>query len=122
MTVDTGGRNMSRRRSGIRIISDEPGCGPEAKRGDAVSIRCSITLSRGDLVFPEQSQTFTIGQRNMIAGLEYGVEGMRVGGRRRFRVSPHLAYRDVGVDGKIPPNAVLDFDVRLISVENRRST
>jgi FK506-binding nuclear protein len=46
--------------------------------------------------------------------LRYGIEGMRVGGRRRFRASPHLSYGEVGVPEMIPSNAVLVFDVKLL--------
>ena len=38
---------------------------------------------------------FVVGERNTIAGLPWGVEGMRVGGRRRLRVGPHLAYQEI---------------------------
>jgi FKBP-type peptidyl-prolyl cis-trans isomerase len=54
----------------------------------------------------------------VIAGLEYGIEGMRVGGRRRLRVPPHLGYRDKGMSGKIPPNALLFFEVELLEVRD----
>lgn len=45
-----------------------------------------------------------------------GVEGMQVGGLRRVRVSPHLAYGSAGVPGLIPANAVLTFEVELLEV------
>jgi len=61
---------------------------------------------------------FMIGRREVIAGLERGVIGMRVGGCRTLVVSPHLAYRDKGVEGSIPPNAVLRFEVELIDVKD----
>jgi hypothetical protein len=51
----------------------------------------------------------------MFAGLFYGVEGMRVGGRRRLRVAPHLAYREAGVPGVIPPDALLTVEVEIVS-------
>ena len=60
----------------------------------------------------------TVGERNIIAALSHGVEGMRVGGRRRLRVGPHIAYRGQGVPGVVPPNAKLTFDVELIAVES----
>ena len=65
-----------------------------------------------------QEKIFDLGRqpRNVIAGLAYGVEGMRAGGRRRIRVAPHLAYRDAGVPARIPANAVLIFDVALLHV------
>jgi FKBP-type peptidyl-prolyl isomerase-like protein len=51
----------------------------------------------------------------MFAGLFHGVEGMRVGGRRRLRVAPHLAYREAGVPGVIPPNALLTVEIEVVS-------
>lgn len=32
---------------------------------------------------------------------------MKAGGYRKVRISPHLAYRDKGIPGLIPPEAVL---------------
>jgi len=51
----------------------------------------------------------------MFAGLLYGVEGMRVGGTRRIRVAPHLAYREAGVLGVVPLNALLTVEVHIVS-------
>ena len=45
------------------------------------------------------------------------VEGMCVGGRRRLRMGPHLAYRDRGLPAVVPPNAKLTFDVELLAIE-----
>ena len=50
----------------------------------------------------------------MFAGLFYGVEGMNVGGTRRLRVAPHLGYREQGVPGIIPPNALLIVEVHIV--------
>ena len=63
--------------------------------------------------------TFTLGKRTVIAGLEYGVEDMCVGGKRSLQVSPHLAYREAGVPGIIPANAKLRFEVELLRAVRR---
>jgi FKBP-type peptidyl-prolyl cis-trans isomerase len=55
----------------------------------------------------------------VIPGLEYGVEGMRVGGKRRLRVGPHLGYREEGVPGVVPANAVLEFHVTLVGITSK---
>jgi FKBP-type peptidyl-prolyl cis-trans isomerase FkpA len=104
-------------RKGIEIESEALGNdrGRVARRGDTVTIRYQLFLNHGDLI-EQQETTFTLGQRQVIAGLEYGVEGMLVGGTRRFRIGPHLAYRDEGVSGTIPPHAVLIFEVELLEV------
>lgn len=103
-------------RKGIEIETDTLGTGQETARGDTVTIRYQLSLNRGEVIQCEEA-TFTVGQRRVIAGLEYGVEGMRVGGRRRFRVGPHLAYREAGVEGIVPPNAILIFEVELLAVQ-----
>ena len=51
--------------------------------------------------------TVVLGRRQVIAGVEHALMGMRVGGYRKVRVSPHLAYRDKGIPDLIPPDAVL---------------
>ena len=101
--------------SGLKIEEVSVGTGPVAEVGATVSIEWRGWLNRGD-EFGGGAESFRIGQRRLIAGLERGVVGMRVGGVRKLRVSPHLGYRDQEVGG-VPPNAVLNFEVKLLSVE-----
>jgi FKBP-type peptidyl-prolyl cis-trans isomerase len=108
-----GGGNV---KPGIDIESDEPGQGKVAERGKTVVIRYDGFLHRGDAFQENHVAELVLGKRRVIAGLEYGIEGMRVGGRRRFRAAPHLCYRDEGVPGVIPPNALLIFAVDLMEV------
>ena len=101
-------------RSGIKIISETPGEGGEIKKGDRLLVRYDIHLSKGDVVVEDGEMTYTVGDRNAIAGFRYGLEGMRIGGVRKFKASPHLCYRDLELDG-IPKNAVLIFNIKEIS-------
>ena len=107
---------MKKGRGGVEYEDLEVGGGASADRGCAVEVEYSLFLNRGDCVEKDKRYEFRIGERRVIAGLEYGVEGMRAGGRRRIRVGPHLAYRDAGVPDSIPENAVLEFLVSLLSV------
>ncbi len=60
--------------------------------------------------------TFELGSGVVPHGLDEGVRGMRVGGRRSIVVPPELAFGDAGIPGEIPPRSFILFDVSLVSV------
>jgi|SRR5262245_55768118 len=109
---------MKRGRGGVEYEDVEVGNGAVANRGCTVDVEYSLFLNRGDCVQENTRYSFRIGERRAIAGLEYGVEGMRAGGKRRIRAGPHLAYREAGVPDTIPANAVLEFRVSLLGVRS----
>ncbi len=106
-------------RAGVRAKDIVVGDGPVADPNSTVTIRYDGFLNRGEPFQVGFEHTFSLSDRSVIAGLRYGIEGMRAGGRRRVRVSPHLAYGEAGVPGIIPPNAVLVFEVELLAVSVR---
>jgi FKBP-type peptidyl-prolyl isomerase-like protein len=59
-----------------------------------------------------------LGRRECIVGLRYGIPGMRVGGVREIIISPHLAYGEAGIPGRIPANALLRCKVELIELRD----
>ncbi|MCY9784946.1 FKBP-type peptidyl-prolyl cis-trans isomerase [Nocardiopsis sp. EMB25] len=63
-----------------------------------------------------QTLGFKLGAGRVIPGWEQGVLGMRVGGRRKLVIPPHLAYGESGV-GPIKPNETLIFVVDLVGVK-----
>lgn len=63
-----------------------------------------------------QAFEFGLGAGMVIPGWEQGVEGMKVGGQRTLIIPPSLGYGARGAGGVIPPNAVLLFDIELLSV------
>ncbi len=60
---------------------------------------------------------FRVGAGQVIRGLDLGVVGMKVGGKRRLTISPDLAYGAKGDTSiRVPSNATLIYDVELVSV------
>lgn len=112
------GRRNRPGRGGLEYEDVKVGEGSVARRGCSVDVRYDLFLNRGEWVQQNQVCSFRLGERRVVAGLEYGVEGMRAGGERRIRVGAHLGYRDQGVPGVVPPNAVLVFQVTLLAVRS----
>ena len=110
---------------GVKIVEEVIGSGAEARRGMTVAANVRIFLNRGDEVtaeYPQAPRTvIDLGRRDTIAGIRYGIEGMRVGGRRSLVVSPHLAFGSEGMGDFVPPNAVIRCEVELLEVGNRGS-
>ena len=49
----------------------------------------------------------------MIKGLDEGVAGMKIGGKRTLIILSEMCYGARGAGGVIPPNATFVFDVEL---------
>jgi FKBP-type peptidyl-prolyl cis-trans isomerase FkpA len=58
---------------------------------------------------------FTLGERQVIAGWDKGIKGMRVGGRRTLLIPSHLGYGARAVGDLVPPHSSLIFDIELVS-------
>lgn len=59
---------------------------------------------------------FRLGAGQVIQGWDQGVAGMKVGGRRRITIPPHLGYGDRGAGGVIKGGETLVFVVDLLGV------
>lgn len=93
------------------------GDGAVAQNDSQVAISYKGYLTSGQM-FDQSSEPFIfkIGDHKVIPGMEQGVAGMKVGGRRRVIIPPALGYGSQG-QGPIPGNAVLIFDLDLIAVQ-----
>ncbi len=106
--------------SGLAIEELSVGEGAQAKAGDTVSVHYTGWLADGrkfdSSVERNDPFDFPLGRGYVIPGWDEGVAGMRVGGRRRLTIPPHLGYGEQGAGGVIPPNATLVFEVELLGV------
>ncbi|HUA81717.1 MAG TPA: FKBP-type peptidyl-prolyl cis-trans isomerase [Dyella sp.] len=60
--------------------------------------------------------SFTVGTDEVISGMDSGVRGMRVGGKRTIIIPSSLGYGHKGAGAEIPPNSALVFDIELLEV------
>ena len=104
-------------RPGLQLLEDVPGHGRQLRRGDRVSVRLDGWLNHGERIQHADEVQLVVGRRTLIAGLGYAIDGMAEGGRRRVRIGPHLAYGDRGVPGRIPPRAVLVYEIVVVAVD-----
>ncbi len=63
-----------------------------------------------------QPLSFRLGVGQVISGWDQGIAGMKVGGRRKLVVPPHLGYGDRGAGNAIAPGETLIFVVDLVDV------
>ena len=117
--------------TGVELLEERAGNGPAARVGDRLLFNCRLFLRRGDEVPVNERQApnlpahmlrveggvtmvdhqVQLGGRQAIPGIEQALLGMRVGGYRKVRIGPHLAYGDKGLPDLIPPNALLVAEV-----------
>ena len=106
--------------SGLQIEEIKLGDGDSAATGQFVSVHYTGWLTDGSKFDSSKDRNepfdFPLGQRNVIAGWDEGVQGMRVGGVRKLTIPPQLGYGARGAGGVIPPNATLVFEVELLDI------
>jgi peptidylprolyl isomerase len=105
----------------LEVTELTPGEGAEAQSGSTVSVHyVGVSHSTGeqfDASYDRGSPLqFRLGVGQVISGWDTGVQGMRVGGRRKLVIPPHLAYGDRGAGGVIKPGETLIFVVDLLDV------
>jgi len=96
------------------------GEGAEAKAGDEVTVQyVGVLYDNGEEFDASWNRnepfSFTLGNGEVIAGWDQGVEGMKVGGRRELIIPPAQGYGSQAV-GPIPANSTLVFVIDLLAV------
>ena len=113
-------------------MADAPGQGAPVERQHIYQIRLKMWLNKGEPIrwehpwgmidharLEDDGETLytdlRIDRENLFAGLFRGIERMRIGGTRKLRISPHLAYGESGIPGKVPAQAVIIVEIQFIA-------
>ncbi len=106
--------------TGLKYEDLEEGTGSEAEAGKQVTVHYTGWLMDGtkfdSSLDRNQPFSFALGKGQVIRGWDEGVQGMKVGGKRKLTIPPQLGYGARGAGGVIPPNATLVFEVELLEV------
>ena len=106
--------------SGLKYLDQVVGTGEVAVAGKTVNVHYTGWLENGkkfdSSVDRGQAFSFPLGAGRVIKGWDEGVQGMKVGGKRKLTIPSNLGYGLQGAGGVIPPNATLIFDVELLGV------
>lgn len=105
----------------LQVTDITVGDGPEAQPGHVTTVHyVGVAHSTGEEFDASWNRgeplTFPLGAGRVISGWDQGVVGMKVGGRRKLVIPPHLGYGDHGAGGVIKPGETLIFVVDLVGV------
>jgi FKBP-type peptidyl-prolyl cis-trans isomerase FkpA len=106
--------------SGLIVEDINIGEGAAAAAGQKVTVHYTGWLTNGTKFDSSKDRNdpfvFPLGGGRVIKGWDEGVQGMKVGGKRKLTIPPALGYGSRGAGSVIPPNATLVFEVELLGV------
>ena len=106
--------------SGLEYQVLQAGMGPMPKPGQKVKVHYTGWLTDGrkfdSSVDRGEPFEFQVGMGRVIRGWDEGLQLMKVGEKRKFRIPPELGYGDRGAGGMIGPGATLIFEVELLEI------
>jgi FKBP-type peptidyl-prolyl cis-trans isomerase len=118
--------SMITTQSGLRyeILTQAPDNAQEAKKGDFVTVHYTGWLDENGTpgkkfdssVDRNQPFQFHLGLGQVIKGWDEGVQGMKIGEKRRLIIPAAIGYGSRGAGSIIPPHATLIFDVELLNI------
>ena len=106
----------------LEITDIWEGDGKVAGAGDTVKVHyVGVAFSSGEEFDASWNRgeplSFRLGVGQVIQGWDQGVQGMKVGGRRRLTIPSAMAYGARGAGGVIKPHEPLVFVVDLLAVD-----
>ena len=102
----------------VTITEVKIGQGPVVGIGDAVGIDYKLSLCSAPTKVVEKGKAFkfTVGEGDVVKGMDHGVRGMQLGGSRTITVPFQLGYGMRGSGPEVPPGSDLLFAITLSSL------
>lgn len=111
------GWQMQRTPSGLYYEIYRQGSGKTLTKGDAVRLRCHISLLDGTTVYASDKdgvKELVIERSDEIAGLQEALQLMQKGSKAHLIIPPHLAYGSLGDGGNVPGFATLVYTLEIL--------
>jgi FKBP-type peptidyl-prolyl cis-trans isomerase len=109
--------------TGIHYMIYEHGQGKDlTKVGNYVQIAYTIKLLDGTLCYDSKKdgpREFLVGKDDVETGIHQAVQLMHLGDKGLFILPSYLAQGIAGDRDKIPPGAVVVYDITLLRVQNK---
>jgi FKBP-type peptidyl-prolyl cis-trans isomerase len=118
--IDREKLDMQESPTGLWYSIQNPDYGDSVKQGMNVSLTYVVSLLDGKICYYSDRdgiKSFKVGRGGVESGLEEGILMMRVGGKAKFIMPPHLAYGLPGDGDRIPARAIIVYDIEVLSVE-----
>ena len=115
------GWKMTTSGTGLWYMITREGKGMVPQTGKLAEFNYSVSLLDGTICYSSTSlgsKKFRIGKGGVESGLEEGILLMHEGGKAVFILPPHLGYGLMGDNKKIPPRAILLYEVELINISD----
>lgn len=105
---------------GLEIWDVKEGKGDAVKAGANLKVHYTGWLTNGEIFDSSvvRKEPIEFGLDGLIKGWKDGIPGMKVGGVRRLKIPPELAYGKKERP-KIPANSTLVFEIELLELENK---
>jgi FKBP-type peptidyl-prolyl cis-trans isomerase FkpA len=105
--------------SGLIYLPTTVGNGESPTPADKVTVQYKGTLRDGTVFDSsyERKEPASFTLRGVVPCWTEGLQKMKVGGKAKLTCPSNLAYGDRGSPPKIPPGAVLTFEIELLGIE-----
>lgn len=107
--------DAERTNNGLYYIIEEEGTGENPTSTSNVTVAYTGFLLNGTVFDQSSAEGVSFGLDRVIAGWTLGIPLFKEGGKGKLFIHPVLGYGNRPPPG-IPPNAVLIFDIHLISI------